>query len=243
VQGFLYFLPSITLADINRRHVLTDYGLDVLDLEQFPRDAAVTEATAFGGPGLLVVPHCNGAPSDCVRLDESSQCWVRFGNKHIGVVRDDLPTPPLLARRQVYPGWAVPDAAGREWMVPVARSHKRQPTIPSDYIFDDAGQPQPRIKPSFEWLWQLSARLYDHYMTDTLTIDLPELVTHTASILSINYRLGLGEINCLTAAGAAVIDGNFAQLVTAFVIDMPMMDEYQKKSESLDTVPVESGSS
>ncbi len=229
----MYYLPGVTEADlvtpVAAKGKLEQLGLGHLEVSAFPTDAVLTGISIHGSTGVLLIPNTTGGPPDCHRYEPANQTWIEFGKFWIGVCNNDLPHPELIARRNIYPGYSIPDASNRIWQIPIARSTRGKSSIPSNYTFGPDRKPIAKPKSEFNWLWEISGILFDHWSQGgLLTID--EMIQYAVQILGVNYRFSFAEAAVLAEANSAVVDDRFAQFVTLFVIDNPLLEEFQKKS-------------
>lgn len=243
----LYFLPGANpnhlKTDGNLRKELAARGLDYLGIKS-PAEIVVTHETDLGGVTIVrkvggVMPDVVawrdvGVSVECGRGENTSGKSAQPTFFHVGTPGELVPGPSDLARAMIYPGYEIDDAAGRSWTVPVARSPSGQTSLPSDFVFDlQSGQIRQQRKTEFDWLWELSGKLYQHWYANE-AMPVSQLAAAAVRILSVNYRIGPAEVNLLQLAGCPLVDTTTAQTITLFCLDNPKLNE-QKKSEMTET--------
>ncbi len=233
MSKFVYFLPAVTPSQIATsgllKKELAKAGLQYLGVTR-PNEISVVPARpdVRGNPGVVLAI----GPED-PKPDEH-YVWLDCKSFHVGCQSDQPPGPPDTARPQLCAGYNVTDAAGRDWVVPIARSPiDGNVTLPADFLFDlQTGVATSRVKPEFDWLWELTATLHGHWH-GTENLPASQLAAAALKILGVNYRIGAAESNLLQFVGCPVIDHQTTQLITLFCLDNPQLDEQKKK----DTTP------
>lgn len=249
MMGFLYFLKD---ADVSRFNAglsakeLEQRGLNHLakDITTTPNDAvAVAMPRSPFGPGVLLVPNVAGYAPSVTKLDQSTQTWVDCGPYLIGWVNDDPPTPESIVRKKMIEGYSVDDASKSKWNVPIARSLYGRVTIPSNLVWDRPTRSWvPKQKPEYSELADIADRCWTFWTGDGV-LTVAQMADLTLSILQTNYLIGPEEINCFERFGKPTLDSVFVQLVTMVLIDNPLREEWEKKSEIPTTSPADAGSS
>lgn len=242
---FLYVLQGITPKDFkdNQGEILLSFGLDHLIGEC--DGAAVSEFQGNGEvpPGLLVIPrprweiNRNGilqpaASFDPPQVDTTAQVW-RIGNPQsvwIGLDPRQVPEPVGLLRAKHVGGAQVPDASGKKWMIPVARSSAvAKSTLPVNYDFRMDGAAIPKPKQDFEQLWEVAGYIDD--LLQDPSADFAELATLLVSVLAVNYRVSPMELSVMLNVGnRAVFDDKAIEMMALIVTNSPLIEEANKEA-------------
>jgi hypothetical protein len=241
-MSFLYFLPGVMPVHVRSpkelRTVLANAGLAYLGIRELA-DVVVTEVdkTVEGARmrGVIIARKINGTNPPVDNFGPG-QMWLNCGKFQVGCVVESPPGPQELIRRTACLGYDVSDSRGRKWTVPIARSPvDGNVNLPSDFLFDlSTGVATCRLKPEFDWLWELTGRLQDRWHGDG-QMSMSELAAAAIKILGVNYCIGPAESNLLTQVGWPVVDSQTAQSITLFCLDNPILHEQKKKALTPET--------
>jgi hypothetical protein len=266
---FYYFLPNVTKEQVAQRgeldrEVLAAAGLaDVLaDVRLVPRDASLCYCSEFkprnaagvlSGTIIAPVSKARGAVAlPGFHLDR--QTW-RLRSlvlnpepatlnccAWIGTLIGELPTPPDLERRSIWPGGKARDAEGWEWHVPIARAaHWGKPygVLSQSFTFDAAGEPAGHLDSEWQWLWDVAGQIRDWYVAasmepgdreeESAAPPFGQLVKWAARILEVNYRLGSAELNLLHALGHPVLTNSVVHQICQAAYGWEILEEAKKK--------------
>ncbi len=268
MAGFYYFFRSRSLDEVAKgedlnHNLLAEYGLaEVLaDVRKVTNAATAghcvaTNVGSNAGPGkscgvmLAINSKYTGAP--CVvgnkpdrqqwfPVDEAKGLWI-------GVLKNELPRPEDLERHDIIWGVTVKDPQHHEWRIPICRLVSQglpYGNLPQSYRFDAAGEPHPQLAKSHEWLWNFSGEIQDYFRADGNTKPHNWLVKAAATLLGVNYRLGLRELNVLDDLGRNVLHkltvGRIAQ--TCYGYDLAEEAKKNEPPESTEPSPPSSSPS
>jgi hypothetical protein len=247
----LYFFPKLTRAELApdgkiSPAMLAEHGdlaralADVTDLG----DAAVCELTG-GGPGgssgcILSALPAEGRPPLRLCYAPDFQTWRQFGNLWVGVDNEHPITPADLRRKKLFTGYEL-ELAGQTWTVPVVRDPEGGTGLPRDFVYDDGGAVQERIKTGYLALWEKFAKavwlFFDPEGPWPPRIDLAEGMELCLAALALNYRVGRIEQNLL-----GLVDSETWTTILAAAVDWPTYRdlaeavEGQKKTAALKAI-------
>lgn len=275
MASFYYFLPGVTkdqlcAGDRLNREVLAAAGIDRLlfDVTKHLAHVSLAETHRCGGPWettgtmLALVSRHAGVP-DLVVPDFTRQYWKPRGDAKkcwLGVLKGENPLPEELERWEQIPGAIITDPGHYEWRVPVARmpgpgwefGH-----LPQSYVFSDAGEPQGRLQPAYQWLWDLASQLRDWYVqtegpaddasaTEKAGHEKPPftwLVKQAARILGVNYRVEMPELTLLHEQGREVLTQATIHGICQATFGFDLVAEAKKKPPEEASAPAASSSS
>lgn len=234
----LYFFPKLTRAQLAPEGrlspaIVAQYGdlartlADVVDLR---RDASLAELTGAGPGGhsgsILCALPVDHEPPPRLGYAPQFQTWTRVAcglaaeaELWVGVDTEHPVTAADLRRRKQFNGYEV-DVAGEKWTVPVVRDPQGGSGLPRDFVYDDGGKIQERIKGEYLALWEKFARavwlFFDPAGPWPWRIDLAEGVDLCLAALALNYRVGRVEQNLL-----GLIDSDTWVSILAAAVDYP----------------------
>lgn len=275
MASFYYFLPGVTkdqLKDGDRlnRQVLAAAGIDELlfDVVKHPQHVSLCETHRCSGPWettgtmLAIVNKHTGVP-ELTSPDFTRQLWKPRGDGKkcwLGVLKGDPPLPQELERWEVIPGWKLEDAGHYEWLVPIARMPHPDwqfGHLPQTYVFSDVGEPEGRLQPAYQWLFDLSGQVRNWYVrmeepdegasvAERAAHEKPPftwLVKQAGRILGVNYRVGLPELTFLHELGRGVLSQTSVHGVCQAVFGFEVLEEAKKKPTDDASPPVLNSSS
>lgn len=237
------------------RAILKAKGLDdvLSDVVQVPAHASLAEVKRLVGPGgnvgvvLAPVSKHYGVP-ELVTFDPDRQKWFDRGNGvWIGITDGKIPGSQALERWQLISGYEVTDPSTQVWLAPVCRSPKRDGQfgyLRQTYRFDAAGKPLAAVSSDHHWLWELSGICREFYSQlfnppgDDATPEekaayvLPDflpMVGYAVSLLGVNYRLGMPEINVLADLGRDVLTNTTVHSICQASYDGELLVNAKKK--------------
>lgn len=271
MASFYYFLPGVTKAQLQdgdrlKRSVLAAAGIDevLFDVVKTPQHVSLAETHRCTGPWettgtmLALVNKHTGVP-ELVVPDFARQVWKTrdpAGKCWIGALKGDPPLPEELERWDQIQGYKLADPGHYEWRVPVARMP--DPSwqfghLPQSYVFSDSGEPEGRLQPAYQWLWDLSGQIRDWYVAieegaipqDAAGEAIPFrwLVKQAARILGVNYRVGMPELTFLHELGREVLTQTTVGVICQAVFGFEVLDEAKKKQTAEEGAPPPSSSS
>lgn len=248
---FLYAIPrpvdQVIVGENFKRGILDEFHLGHLELKTI-RDASVGEASLPGlGVCTLIAPRpVHGQAGNAQATPDHDWQTIDLAHgRHLGIGYVTIPTPQDLQRsRQLIGGVPIVDDAGREWMVPIARSPRNRATLPTAILVSADGSIERIRKPSADWIWELSGEVWDAWNNGDDKIDDAWLVRTAIEILSANYRISWIEINALAHAGACLLDDVKAAAACLAFIDFDHVRESAagEESKKKDSAPTESNS-
>lgn len=274
MPGFHYFLPGVTKEQLApggtlSRELLGAAGLDtaLFDVTKVPQHASLAEMHRCAGPWestgtmLALVGKHTGVP-ELVVPDFNRQLWKPRGDPKkcwLGVQKGESPTAADLERWEQVAGFLL--AAGQdEWRIPVARMPDpawQFGHLPQSYVFSDAGEPEGRLNPAWQWLWDLSGQVRNWYVSDA-PLDAAAtpaeraahakppfswLVKQAAQILGVNYRVGLPELTFLHELGRGVLSQTTVHAVCQALFGFEVLEEAKKKQTDEASPPAPSSCS
>jgi len=252
MAGFFYFLPSIEpVAD--PRQLIIDVGLSDT-LSDVPPEEIVCSSVRKGPDDLAGVllypkPRDLSIPSSVqyrpekqkfvpVQANAGDQEEESPASFYIGWLLDALPTPEDLARRKQTPGRIIWDEAGREWLIPVARSEGSFcGRLPCDIYFE-GGAAMQRCKSEYRWLFELGLDAWN-YLTGLATDGESEFsplqkVGMVMKVLAANYRIGPPEVTALADMQLPLVDTTRIETILCALCDLEIQYEWnqQKKTDA-----------
>lgn len=240
MTGFAYFIEKskAELFDGSnqlRAEMLPDRIRSSFDFPStFPEQITANEMRSngpTGSAGTLLAMTRAGGGAPFIAVPQKIE-WKLFSGFAIGVVDKKLPTSADLIRRQVVGGIDSFDQYGQPWKIPVARSpHAQYGTLPQTYRFDDSGNPMGRIIEKYQWLWDLSGEVFDHYTNDE-KFNWQRLISVAASLLGVNYRVGQCELTVLDEYSHGILTQEFVHLVCQTLCHFSFAEEVQKKTDT-----------
>lgn len=275
MASFYYFLPGVTKDQLQdagrlRREPLQAAGIDTLlfDVTRTPQHVSLAETHRCSGPWestgtmLALVNRHSGVPN-LVVPDFTRQQWKPRGNSKkcwIGVLKGEPPLPEELERWEQIAGAVMTDPGHYEWRVPVARMPAEGLPfghLPQSYVFSDAGEPEGRLQPAYQWLFDLSGQLRDWYVQtqdpdDEASVgekaahEKPPftwLVKQAARVLGVNYRVEMPELTFLHELGREVLTQATVHGVCQATFAFDLVVEAKKKPPEDSPGPAPSSSS
>lgn len=255
MAGFYYCLRGAQPEDVvqDKRLVqgpLRKAGLEHVfaDVVDVPDDCMVSGPSTVSTPtdrdsfyGTVLYPKTPyGHDPKSWKHNPDVQTWQPYGDRKdvwIGWETDNPPTPVDLARRVTISGREVADQLGTPWVVPVARSHRGNATLPVSYRF--AGeQVEPVVDPKYAGLWDLSGAVRDFWHEALQVANVDAWKCRAAlNVLQANYRIGPEELNVLHDLGRPVLHSGNLDVILFHFIDWDLPTEYfdlfQKKTGNL----------
>lgn len=219
----LYFLPKVTLAQLNpegrlNRSLLASRGLadQFADVHRVPDDAAMFELTGLGPGGssgciLAALPPDKQPP---LRLGfyPDFQQWTRFegpgGATWVGLDTEHPPTAEELARPKQFDGYEI-ELAGQQWKIPIIRDPLGGTRLPRDWIVGAGGEVDERIQASYLDLWNEFVSVVDLFFNPAddspagvFRLDRAVAMRRCLQAIGLNYRVGRFEQNLLGLVNA-----------------------------------------
>lgn len=251
---FLYLIPNLKPAEFQKdpAGILLTSRLEHLIGEL--DGAAISEFLGRDGvpAGVLIVPRpawrlesgviVAAKSFDPPQFDLSCQLWAPGAETGcwIGIELDKEFGPTDLLRRNYVGGVPVPDASGRNWLIPIARSSDRmRSTLPVNYDFDLSGRAIPKPKGDYDELWEISGWIDDALSADG-ELDYPALATLMVPVLAINHRVSAMELSMwLNHGGWPVLDDRTIALMAMIVTNSKLLEQANeaKKNAPADSVP------
>lgn len=252
-MSFLYFIPHISRQTL-KPEVIQRAGLgDIL------RDRC--DMTCLSGSGRLAVndvlrgPLAHGGVilkplSILERPDEvdgfgyypEKQQWIHVtvadsDGYWIGWDPEKKPTAELLERDDLVRGRLEELGDGDWWTCPIIRLLQGGIGLPDVWGLE-GGKIVSRVKPRWNWAWDLSGDVWDFMVADT-PIPREQAFTWAAQLLGINYRVGPEECSILGLIGEAEM-----HLILRAAVNGPLAEKIQaaqkKSSDALITTPANS---
>lgn len=249
MASFLYYLPAVSQSDIAQDgrlvfNALQPFGLsEVLADCSFVPDHVIVTPTPAGPdkqPGIVLTPHPTNAAGSIPRMpayDPDSQTWWRIGKGEnepwIGFQTDSPPTAEDLQRRDAVGGYRRADEHGRSWVIPVLRGRESQyGMLPVDYDWSDGKfEPGMILRATFQELWDLSSKIWDHLYVENYNVPEPFIVAFVARCFAVNYRIGPRELDAFRRLGKPLFDRASLNEWAALSCDYPAIVEYAAKKK------------
>jgi len=257
--AFYYFLPGVNRDQITKS-VIVNAGLgevlrDRLTLADLNGEGNLALAAVVKGPeghsGTILIgkPASPANNSNNLGDDEAligyypaRQTWVKSAAGYwIGWETDKLPTADDLVRDKPVDGYEVmlgPDDNPQPWLCPVIRLALGECGLPDVWSLE-AGKVVSRVRPDWQWAWDLSGKIWDWY-SQSQSIPKEQAFLWAAKLLGINYRVGPDEVGILQLIGRDAYDE-----ILCAAINGPLVErwrEAQKKSDSQPTAELTSSS-
>ena len=222
LKRFLYYLPGVpgvseqSLANLGLRSRFASCehaGLiehSVSQVEDGPK-----------GRGCIVA---RGHPAE---YSPERQIWTEGEVFWVGYEKGMAPGPEDLAREVGHAGYPIILADEREWRAPRLWSWDRAqcchtPNLPRAFAKKN-GRMVLIVRPEFKQYDDLAGWVWDAYLAET-TLPLDRLVENCATLLGMNYRLGVEEILAL-----GLLDESHALNMCLLCIDYPEIQEHRKE--------------
>jgi hypothetical protein len=200
MRRFLYFLPSASGCP---ESLLAKLGI----ADRFPGSApgmVSFDACVCDGPcgnGVLL----GGGGQPPLYLPES-QDWMEGERYWVGCDRSLPPGPDELARLDGLPGYETKLGDGRDWIVPRLlewNADRRTPDapchLPARQTMQNVltgGTARLVLRPRFREASEIASKAFEGFAHQR-TAPFDALFIAAAKLLSVNYRLGVEEINLL----------------------------------------------
>ena len=231
---FLYLVPEQGGAAT----LIKKYGL-----ERRLSDSAPSRGCSLGLAGGKLHKTGEGCESEfdglCMSLGEplgvylDDQVWEKVEEPGalafwLGYAREQKPGPIDLARQETVPGHWVTLGDGDEWIVPVARSFREdRVTLPHNMRMGPDGKIVKSLKQEYRDLFDRASPIADEiYNSGATTINDEVLFKLAVDGLSVNYRVGIAEVNLL-----GLLDTQTCLEVLKAMIDLPALEWLMKLYE------------
>lgn len=209
MSGFLYFKPGQPSVNAEKAK---DWGLGYA----FTTRACGGQCqgqTPSGGAGIVFADKQRMGESP-IKMDMPNQVWGKIPQSDVwvGYWKDAPPTPEDLEREHQLPGYFVPLADGRRWLMPTVRRFDRSQTaftsaLPCYMEVDADGKwSEGRVLGIHAHLWDLTtpyadelfrANTEDGFVAREFTKQ--ELCDAVAVLLQTNYAVGVAELSLMRA--------------------------------------------
>lgn len=234
MAGFLYFVEGT--STVNETHAALKAAGAAYVLEGKPQTTSGPTVGPEDKRGGAVAPSVGpgGTQVDIHHPDKLR--WTEVPGPEgkpgywIGYDPTSKPTPADLALPTGFTGHPVELGDGNTWLVPVARRLTGQAAFPQRLERIDGKWKTGDVVPAYADRWKKACLLWDHMTTSTddrpsLTID--DATEIIVEALALNYRLGPEEVNVL-----GLLDTLTLVAAGEAIIDLPAVDELQKKLEA-----------
>lgn len=196
-----------------------------------------------GKPGTMVCAwpfYMKAIDVKPLTFNMQQQEWLDVGEGiWLGWERSKMPTPSELQRKKTVPGHMVKMNDGQEWLVPCARTVQGTTNLPQVMKLDDEGNVDYTVKKQYKQLfsdaqqiwdgmiepWKELPTVLDAEVSISVTLSDPVLYRIGLASLSVNYRVGLHEVNALELFDT---EGSLLSLAKALV-DWPTVVEWAAK--------------
>lgn len=242
--NFLYFVPQLLRQDVTRERVTTaglgDVFRDRLSQDDIANKGRLAIADVMHGPGghtgtilypLPTVPAEDEA--DGIGYYQDRQQWLHVPvagtpGYWLGWDPANLPTPEALQRDFIVSGYTETLADGRQWECPIIRRAQGAMNLPDVWGLVD-GKVVSRVKPAWQWAWDLSGEIWDQYVNGE-SASREVAYAWCAKLLSINYRVGLQELTVMNVLGSDEASEILRNAIAGPLIEK--MREEQKKTST-----------
>lgn len=247
MPNFLYFIPKTLRQEINRERIvaagLGDVLRDRLSRDDLANKGRLAIADVIHGPdatqGTIVYPLPTTPQDDeanGIGYYPATQKWRHIpatggAGYWVGWDPENLPTPEALERETLISGYLEELGDGGFWECPIIRLVHGGFNLPDTWGLQD-GKVVARVKKNWQWAWDLSGEIWDQLCSGS---DPVREVAYSwcAKLLSINYRVGLAEVEILDLLGT-----NEATTILRAAINGPFIEklrEEQKKRSTPET--------
>lgn len=223
-MSFLYYLPGVSAAgpDMLRRAGLADR----FEPARPPQQVATVRGP--DGAAGCVLGHMDKDREERFGYLPDLQTWAQApgGAYWVGMDREAVPTAADLRRRELIDGYVqeLESVAGEpgQWVVPLARVFPTGSLLPQSLALGADGTVIRRILPRFAAACRLADRIWDQVRAKAGLLQPGETVEPmsdreefeaAATILGLNYRVGVPELGLLGALTTA----NLSAVLKAFV--------------------------
>lgn len=229
MPGFLYFFER----EIGPGKLSKEAVNSLHSIERFnpPIDCLATKCIGPNGkPGFtLFQDTVNVIPE---LTPSSSHEWLDRGDFWIGWDKMNPPTPDDLQRDAIIKnGYKLEDSNGNSWHLPIVRSYQRSSMLPADYAFGADGSVTSVPKPCYKTYWDLAGELFEYQVSGAKSESWPEarVVLAAVTMLGLNYRVTIHELEAMRTMGHPVLDTNFAINVIMATTDFLNYLAFKKK--------------